>query len=290
VLKKSLGILEQITVGEVPLDVYLWHISRYMFVANFLEESKVILDVACGTGYGSYYLARRHTGEIIGIDISERAIGYAREKYHHNNLSFVKGDAVNLPFTSNSFDMLISFETIEHLQNYEKFLFERNSRLLKRNVLFIISTSNKKVSILKRLANPFHCKEFFKEEFVTLPNVYFKLLALFGQRFFRAGALGKRSLRANILSKTSRVLKKLKNTVKKSILLGKLLGSLNIMMVGFQNGLSSYYSYLYHTNIKKFEKKNSEKFLSDKYKIKLIDGKIKSMIPEVLIAIVKSKK
>jgi len=126
-----------------PRMYSLWqqHINRYIFAAGFARD-KVVLDVACGAGYGSDYLIKMGAKKVVGGDISEDAIEYARAQYKSNDLQFVRLNAVKLPFSRDCFDAIVSFETIEHLKEYENFLFECK-RVLKDKGLFICSTPNK---------------------------------------------------------------------------------------------------------------------------------------------------
>ena len=90
-----------ISLDEIRRD----HVERYRFAASKLPKG-LVLDVACGCGYGSKLL--HDAGfEVIGIDISEEAIEYA--KTHHNGPHFVQGDATD---AYGPFDAVVSFETL----------------------------------------------------------------------------------------------------------------------------------------------------------------------------------
>ena len=135
---------ERIVPGKTPYIIYQEHLNRYFFAAQFTKE-KIVLDAACGSGYGTAYLLRNGmASRVYGVDISEDAIGYARKKYGHNRISFICADVVNMPFSDNFFDIVVSFETIEHLENHRQYLIECK-RVLKRDGLFICSSPNKKI-------------------------------------------------------------------------------------------------------------------------------------------------
>src|SRR4051812_38470215 len=90
-----------------------WH--RYLY-AERLVEGKSVLDVACGEGYGSHWMARR-AERVVGVDISEEAIAHARVRYPGRNLSFLQGGVDLLPLEGvGLFDVVTSFETIEHIE------------------------------------------------------------------------------------------------------------------------------------------------------------------------------
>jgi len=212
-LEMDTGEVERIIVGEVPLDVYLEHIGRYVFAADFVKE-RTILDVACGTGYGSFYLAQHGAKQVIGMDISEKCINYAMMRYRADNLQFYLGDANQIPFHACSFDVIISFETLEHLSNPEKFLAECN-RVLNKNSLIIISTPNKWVHEKRKIKVPYHKREFSKEEFTSLIEKQFYVLNFFGQRPVKIEKLGSKDAKiSKIASMASPLPQKLKDFMK----------------------------------------------------------------------------
>src|SRR4051812_25857571 len=88
-----------------------WH--RYIFARRFCIGKKV-LDVACGEGYGTAYLAS-FAQYITGVDISEESIQHATTKYKGPKSEFVQSDVAQMPLNNVSFDTIVSFETLEHL-------------------------------------------------------------------------------------------------------------------------------------------------------------------------------
>src|SRR5450759_894493 len=92
------------------------HASRYVFAAP-LCIGKRVLDVACGEGYGAFMLARQGATEVIGVDISDEAIAIARHRFARDDVQFLIGDVLDLPALLGEqppFDVIVSFETIEH--------------------------------------------------------------------------------------------------------------------------------------------------------------------------------
>lgn len=159
------------------------NISKYTFASGFIHD-KVVLDVACGVGYGSHHLIKKGAKKVVGGDISEGAIEYARAQYKSNDLQFVRLNAVKLPFSRDCFDAIVSFETIEHLKEYENFLFECK-RVLKDKGLFICSTPNKEIFSPKteKPSWVYHFKEFHISEFYDLLDKHFHNIALYGQTY-----------------------------------------------------------------------------------------------------------
>lgn len=117
-----------------------FHLARYEFCERFVRGMKVG-DIACGTGYGSGILSEYGAGSVIGIDISEDAVSYAKERYGSKNVDFIVASADSTELESESLDVLVSFETIEHLPENVDLLTEFY-RLLKPSGVLIISTPN----------------------------------------------------------------------------------------------------------------------------------------------------
>src|SRR3989338_7633286 len=171
-------------------DIYQEHIARYKFAQQFVEN-KTVMDIACGTGYGAKILADK-AQEVWGGDISEEAIKIAKEKYSGENIHFRVLDASELPFDNNSFDLVVSFETIEHIKDYKSYLFEIK-RVLKQGGRLILSTPDKRITRRLGIENKFHLKEFNKKELADILKNDFKL-EFFGQR-----PVAKMSLKQKIL-------------------------------------------------------------------------------------------
>jgi len=156
---------------RAPLVNYLerQHIMRYIFAGRFLRPTDMVLDVACGCGYGTHYLSQvASSGHVYGVDTSTDALKQAGRYKDRDNLEYLPGDALSLPFRDATFDVVISFETIEHLDDFHTFLTEIK-RVLRPEGVFICSTPNKAYS----LHPPYHRHEFYPEEFYTLIENYF---------------------------------------------------------------------------------------------------------------------
>ncbi len=156
---------ERVIPGEVNDELWAEHIARYAFAARLAAQARV-LDIGCGTGYGTAELAQ-HAQSAVGIDVSAEAIAYARERYPIPNATFVTATATTLPFPPASFDLITAFEVIEHLENWHELLIEAR-RVLHPSGYFLVSTPNKLYyaeSRAKQGPNPFHVHEFEFEEF-----------------------------------------------------------------------------------------------------------------------------
>ena len=142
-----------------------WH--RYHYVLPLVAGKKV-LDVACGEGYGSALMSRS-AAEVSGVDISAAAITHARALYADRaNVQYFEASCTQLPFDHASFDVVVSFETIEHIAEQAEFL-DEIKRVLKPDGVLILSCPNKAEYSDKRgFTNEFHVKELYRRELEAL--------------------------------------------------------------------------------------------------------------------------
>lgn len=159
-----------------------WH--RYHFTKNYIKD-KVVADIACGEGYGAFYMSQ-FASKVIGIDISEESILHAKNKYSKENITFVQSsaDAADLP--DGSVDVIVSFETIEHLTEEQQNNFLNTAKkLLKDDGLLIISTPDKFwYTDIPHYKNEYHLREFYGNEFMDFLNAQFRYTSFFKQRTF----------------------------------------------------------------------------------------------------------
>lgn len=118
------------------------HVHRYLFALQFCRGKRV-LDIACGEGYGSAALALV-CDHVTGIDIDEETIAHCRANYAAPNVDFVVGGATSIPLPDHSMDVVVSFETLEHMVEHDGFLKEI-SRVLRNDGLLVISTPDKDI-------------------------------------------------------------------------------------------------------------------------------------------------
>ena len=152
-------------------EIYLEHMARYMFASQFVKDKEVV-DIACGSGYGTKLLSGCGVKKITGFDIDPEAVAYCQKKYTDNVTSFEVGSVEKIPAGDKSADVLVSFETIEHVEGQEQLNFlSEVVRILKSNGVFIVSTPN--VDVFPK-GNTFHKKELTKKEFSDILNKHFK--------------------------------------------------------------------------------------------------------------------
>ncbi|MBI4849263.1 MAG: sulfatase-like hydrolase/transferase [Nitrospirae bacterium] len=158
------------------------HLHRYRFVKEFVKGKKV-LDLGCGEGYGCLMLSD-DADSVTGIDIADEAIRHASIKYRRENLKFIQGSMSDIPIEGQYlFDIIISFEALEHITEQDDLLREVK-RLLKKDGMFIVSTPNKYELHAENpnYQNEFHVKELSLDEFNSLLTANFKNISLYGQK------------------------------------------------------------------------------------------------------------
>ena len=204
---------ERVIPGEVDPDLWNEHLSRYAFAALFaqrllsgrgvvpdgrLQSTAVsgaavagadpatavfrVLDAGCGSGYGAAQLAGLDPAlQVVGIDLSEEALAYARPRYGGPNLHFAHGDCLALEFADGEFDLVVAFEVLEHLTEPAAFL-QQALRVLRPSGHLVVSTPNRRYySEERRYVNPFHTREYDASEFDSLLEEFFPERVIFTQ-------------------------------------------------------------------------------------------------------------
>ncbi len=114
------------------------HLSRYTFTAGF-TSGKTVLDIGCGCGYGSWFLAEEGARKVVALDKSEEALGLAQTYFHHERVCLTRGSATRIPFGDAAFETVVATEIIEHLEEPDDFL-EECKRVLIPGGLMVCST------------------------------------------------------------------------------------------------------------------------------------------------------
>ena len=155
------------------------HLSRYRFAREIFDPHWRCLDAACGSGYGTSFLAEK-VRFVDGVDVDPGAIDFAKATYRKSNLAYHSADLQStLPFADGTFDGIASFETLEHVSDQTKMTCEFH-RVLKPGGILVISTPDRSVSERIGLDNRFHVAELSKREFVELLSRSFIVEQLFG--------------------------------------------------------------------------------------------------------------
>lgn len=154
------------------------HRSRYCF-ARPHARGKRVLDIACGTGFGCEMLAQGGATEVVGVDVDTAALAAAQQGIRSQSVTFLLANGTALPFESGRFDLVTSFETLEHIPENQKFVSELR-RILAPSGTLILSTPNVLVTA-RYPRNPFHVHEFRPDELNLLLRQHFARVEMFGQ-------------------------------------------------------------------------------------------------------------
>ena len=183
---------ERIIPEKVETDLLNEHLCRYLFAQMLLDDA-VVLDVGSGVGYGSQLLAAK-ARSVISVDIVEECIRYAVKKYPDENIDYLVADGHSIPLTSQSVDVIVSFELIEHLKDQSPHLLELD-RVLKPEGFLVISTPNRIFYTEERKEiNPFHTHEFDFQEYVTFLKTTFPCVNVYFQNHIESLFIGNPSL------------------------------------------------------------------------------------------------
>ncbi len=169
---------ERIVPDETPPGIVSLHLKRYDFALPWCA-GKDVLDGACGVGYGAAHLAPQ-ARRVLGVDASAEAVEYARRRYGRPNVEFVCMDLLELELPDSTFDVVCSFETVEHLADPERFL-SQVVRVLRPAGILVVSTPRADRTTHSP-ENPFHTVEFSTADFEQLLGRHFGAIELYGQR------------------------------------------------------------------------------------------------------------
>lgn len=184
ILSKSKAFEEpRISEGKTLVHKYSYNKdkARYIFARTFIKGDKV-LDSACGEGRGSFILSQGNQSSVYGLDLSDKALSFAKAKFGDKNLIFYKGDVYDTGFENNFFTSVVSIETIEHLSDQDKFLRELR-RILKKDGVLVISSPDKIIKD-KFFDNPHHINLLYKDDMRGLLKKYFDVSAVYCQTPF----------------------------------------------------------------------------------------------------------
>ncbi|MCC7114696.1 MAG: methyltransferase domain-containing protein [Burkholderiales bacterium] len=172
--------------GEIVYE----HVHRYAFALRYAAGRRV-LDVACGEGYGSALLAGA-AREVVGVDIDAPTIAHARAAYAAvANLRFAEGSATRLPLADASVDLVVSFETLEHLDASDQGpMLAEVARVLAPDGVLVLSAPNRReYSEARAYANPYHRHEHDRAELSRLLDTAFPAREWYAQRVWLGSTL-----------------------------------------------------------------------------------------------------
>ena len=155
--------------------IYLFHKATYNFSKSYVVGRR-ILDYGCGSGYGTHHMSA-YCDSIVGVDIAADAIEYARAHYRADNLSYrciEPADSSPLPFDDASFDTVLSFQVIEHLEDVAPYLSEIR-RVLTPGGIFVCATPDRSTRLLpgQKPWNMWHIREYDVQGLKRTLSTYF---------------------------------------------------------------------------------------------------------------------
>lgn len=188
-LPEGLSVLvpdgERFVPGRYSQEVEFEHYHRYLFACNYCQGKRV-LDIASGEGYGSFILSQV-AGEVIGVDIDPASIAEATRRYP--GIEFKVGDCRDIPLSDDSVDVVVSFETIEHIIEHASLLKEIKRVLVPDGILVISSPDKEAYNADLLEDNEFHLRELSRGDFEALLQQYFANVKLVIQKAFAGSAL-----------------------------------------------------------------------------------------------------
>jgi SAM-dependent methyltransferase len=173
---------------ECVREIWYEHWHRYVF-ARAVARGKRVLDAACGEGYGSAVLADV-AASVVGIDIAPQAIAHAQSRYGTRaNLRFHQGDCTMLDVSPGSFDVVVSFETLEHVAAQDRLIAGFARALTEDGILIVSSPDRRTYSDVSGFRNEFHVRELYRDELLALLQPHFAHLRLYGQKLLFQSAI-----------------------------------------------------------------------------------------------------
>ncbi|HQW82670.1 MAG: methyltransferase domain-containing protein [Rhodanobacteraceae bacterium] len=189
---------------ECVREIWYEHVHRYA-LARPIAAGKRVLDIACGEGYGSAMIAPV-ARTVTGIDIGTDAIAHARSRYRLlPNLNFREGDATRFDAGGERYDLVLSFETLEHVEAQDGLVGGIAAALADDGCALISSPDKAVYSDVTGYQNAFHVRELYRDELLALLSRHFRCVRLYGQRLmFHSTIWSLDGPRANAAMQTAR--------------------------------------------------------------------------------------
>jgi 2-polyprenyl-3-methyl-5-hydroxy-6-metoxy-1,4-benzoquinol methylase len=158
--------------GEALVDIRADHRARYEwagdFLSGYLTPHSAVLDAACGCGYGTAMLADALPRSFVsGVDVNPGALDWAVRYWKRPNNAFAQMDVSRFDVLGASFDAIVSFETVEHVEA-DTAVLAGFSRTLRPGGVLIVSVPNQAVIPFNKRKYPFHVRHYTPMELDAL--------------------------------------------------------------------------------------------------------------------------
>lgn len=163
-------------------DIRFDHLCRYQLVDKYLESVDKCLvggDFFCGTGYGTHLLANHPHIYMMGVDASQEAVSFAN-RYYGGERIFFSSKVFPFDLPKAYFDFIVSFESIEHVEDSEKFVRIMIDALKPGGILFL-SVPNETIRPFYKQDDPFHFRHYTFDEIVALLHPHGTIMSWYGQ-------------------------------------------------------------------------------------------------------------
>jgi SAM-dependent methyltransferase len=182
------GKIEGVPERFVPSEMHgqlveAEHMARYWWATAFCQGRRV-LDAGCGLGYGAKMLKQAGAAEVVAVDLSEAVIEVARQAVSDDVICQI-ADLRSLPYGEDSFDLVVCFETIEHVDEQDRVL-DQLARVLRPDGLLLISSPNRRHYVP---GNPHHRHEYVPAELCAALESRFQAVRLVPQHAMLASVI-----------------------------------------------------------------------------------------------------
>jgi SAM-dependent methyltransferase len=154
------------------------HIKYHDFFVKNLKPNQTVLDIGCGNGYLSYDMATKvREVKVVGIELNEKNIDFARNHYKRDNLNFIKGDALGNDIPEGNYDVITLSNVLEHIEKRVEFLKNLRRRFKPQRFIIRVPVFERdwRVPLKKELELDYrldttHFTEYTKESFAEELN------------------------------------------------------------------------------------------------------------------------